>query len=103
MMVLYHQGLYFGLPQMLENDQTGEVEVQLITSRDGIRWEHPFPEQPFIPRGPASDFDDMITWFPQAVAQGDSIFLLRRCQVPAQRSQLEANPFSTENEQDQNS
>ncbi len=73
MMIFYHQGIYFGLPQMLENDQRGEVEVHLITSRDGIRWEHPFPDEPFIPRGSPGDFDDMITWFSQAVAQGDWI------------------------------
>ena len=59
---------------MLENQRRGEVEIHLITSRDGIRWEHPFPHEPFIQRGSPGDFDDMITWFPQAVAQGDWIF-----------------------------
>jgi len=74
MMTFYHRGLYFGLPQMLENERTGEVEIHLITSRDGIHWEQPFPDEAFIPRGSPGDFDDMITWFPQTVAQGESIF-----------------------------
>ena len=46
---------------MLENEIRGEV-VHLATSRDGQRWKHPFPSQPFIPRGLRGEFDDMITF-----------------------------------------
>jgi hypothetical protein len=73
MMVFRHEGIYFGLAQMLENEVRGEVELHLLTSRDGLSWEHPFPRQAFIPRGPRGDFDDMITWFGQAVVDPEEI------------------------------
>ena len=73
MMVFRHEGIYFGFPQMLENEIRGEVELHLITSRDGYKWEHPFPNEAFIPRGPRLDFDDMITWFGLPVVHGDEI------------------------------
>ena len=73
MMVFRHEGIYFGLPQMLETEIRGEVEIHLATSRDGYRWEHPFPKQPFIPRGPRGEFDDMITWFGQMAIRGEEM------------------------------
>ncbi len=71
MMVFRHEGIYFGFPQMLENEIRGEVEIHLVTSRDGYRWEHPFPDEAFVPRGPRGDFDDMITWFGLMVVHDD--------------------------------
>ncbi|MAE64773.1 MAG: hypothetical protein CMJ18_10945, partial [Phycisphaeraceae bacterium] len=73
MMAFRHAGLYFGLPQMLENRHRRELEVHLAISRDGIHWEHPFPDQAFIPRGPEGSFDDMTTWFAQTVVRPDRI------------------------------
>jgi hypothetical protein len=73
MMVFRHEGLLFGFPQVLDSEIRGEVEIHLATSRDGFRWEHPFPNEAFIPRGPRGDFDDMITWFAQTVVTADDM------------------------------
>jgi hypothetical protein len=73
MMVFRHRGIYFGLGRMLENNVRGEGEFHLLISRDGYRWEHPFPREAFIPRGPRGDFDDMIAWPGQVVIQGDEM------------------------------
>jgi hypothetical protein len=73
MMVFVHEGVYFGLANMLEMETRGEVELHLMTSRDGCRWEYPFPREAFIPRGPRGDFDDMLTWFAQTVVTADDM------------------------------
>ena len=73
MMVFCHQGMYLGFPQMLENEIRGEVELHLITSRDGFRWDHPFPREAFVPLGPRGDFDDFCAWFGLAVIDGDQV------------------------------
>ncbi len=71
MMTFFHEGIYFGLPQMLENEITGNVETHLVTSRDGFHWDHPFADEAFIPRGASDQFDYKETWFAQAVIHGD--------------------------------
>ncbi len=73
MMVIRHEGIYFGFPQMLENEIRGEVEIHLLTSRDGYTWDRPFPNQAFVPLGPRGDFDDFITWFGLPVIHGDEV------------------------------
>jgi hypothetical protein len=73
MMVFRHEGIYFGLGNMLDSERRGEVELHLWISRDGRRWEQPFPRQAFIPRGPRGDFDDMITWSGLTVAREDEM------------------------------
>lgn len=73
MMVFRHEGIYFGLPQMLDNHITGELEIHLVTSRDGYHWERPYPPEAFIPRGPRGDFDDMMTFLPMTVIHGDEV------------------------------
>ncbi len=50
MKVIRYEGVYLGLPSMLDNYVRGDVEQHLIVSRDGFRWDHPFPEEAFIPR-----------------------------------------------------
>ena len=74
MMTFRYQGIYFGLPNMLENEVRGEVEIHLVTSRDGFRWDHPFPDEAFIPRGAPGDFDDKVLWLPQTVMHGDTMY-----------------------------
>ena len=74
MFVFRHGGIYFGLPQMLENEKRREVQVQLAISRDGIRWERPFPREAFIPRGYPDEFDSINTWFAQPVVRPDGVF-----------------------------
>ncbi len=71
MQVYVHEGISFGLPSMLENDVRGDAEVHLLTSRDGRRWQHPFPREAFIPKGPKGAWDDNIIWWPSLVTHGD--------------------------------
>jgi hypothetical protein len=73
MMVFQHEGVYFGLANMLDSVIKGEVELHLWISRDGLHWEHPFPQEAFIPRGPRGDFDDMITWMAHTVIRGNEM------------------------------
>jgi hypothetical protein len=49
--VFYYEGVYFCLNQILDR-ATGEgvIDVELMTSRDGIRWERNFRDQWFLPR-----------------------------------------------------
>ena len=61
-------GLYVGLLHVLHTDVTepvtrhgGNMDLQLVCSRDGIRWRR-VSRQPFIPNGPPGDFDHGIHW-----------------------------------------
>ena len=71
MMVFLHEGIYFGLPVMLEMELTGYVETHLVTSRDGIHWQRPCPDTAFIPRGPVGEFDDRMAGWAQPLIHGD--------------------------------
>jgi len=63
--VFLHEGVYFGLANMQSDFQiTARLELNLLTSRDGYRWEHQFPRQPVIPHGSPAEFDHMVTWMP---------------------------------------
>lgn len=52
--VFYHKGCYFALNQILSargeaiGANADAMHIELMTSRDGFRWERPFREQPFI-------------------------------------------------------
>ncbi len=73
MLVFLHEGIFIGVPQMLENDIMGDVELQLVTSRDGYCFERPFPDKAFIPRGPSGEFDDLLTWCPTVLIHDDQM------------------------------
>src|SRR5207247_2138772 len=52
--------VYFGLNQILDRDRgEGVINVELMTSRDGMKWERNFRDKPwFLPRNPkAGTFD----------------------------------------------
>jgi hypothetical protein len=55
--VFFHKGVYFCLNQLLlaRGERVGAksdlMQIELMTSRDGLRWERPFRNQPFIPAG----------------------------------------------------
>jgi len=88
-------GIYFGFPAAYyhfhqevskrrgrggtrspEND--GNIEVQLITSRDGIHWYRPERGKPFIPRGVEGSWDYGMTYVcggSNLVYRGDEIWL----------------------------
>jgi hypothetical protein len=58
--VFYHAGVYFSLNQILDRAHGGGViNVELMTSRDGLKWERNFRDKPwFLPRNPkAGAFD----------------------------------------------
>ena len=83
MMVFRHEGIYFALAYMLEELMRGELESHLLTSRDGLCWEHPFPDEPFIPRGPRGEFDDMRLHALVPVIHGDEMrFYYGGAQMP---------------------
>ncbi len=52
--VFYHEGCYFCLNQILSargeaiGAKADAMHIELMISRDGLRWERPFREQPFI-------------------------------------------------------
>lgn len=74
MNVFPYEDLFIGLANMLETEQCGEMEIHLVVSRDGYRWEEPFSDQAFIPRGPTGDFDDMLVYWAQPILHGDQIY-----------------------------
>ncbi|MEZ6087716.1 MAG: prolyl oligopeptidase family serine peptidase [Pirellulaceae bacterium] len=53
--VFYYKGVYFCLNQILHaraeavNAKADQMHVELMTSRDGLRWDRPFRDQPFFP------------------------------------------------------
>jgi hypothetical protein len=56
----------------------GNIEVQLITSRDGVRWHRPERGKPFIPRGPDGSWDYGMTYVSggsNLVYRGDEVWL----------------------------
>ena len=73
MKVIRYEGVYLGLPSMLDNYVRGDVEQHLIVSRDGFRWDHPFPEEAFIPKGEEGRWDDRIIWWPSMIVHGEKM------------------------------
>jgi hypothetical protein len=73
MIVFRHEGIYFGLAHMLDSEVRGEIEIHLLTSRDGYHWQHPFPDEAFIPRGTRGEFDEMMTYLGHLVLRGDEM------------------------------
>lgn len=45
----YYQGVYFALLQVADFETHGLQPIELALSRDGLRWERPFRETPFLP------------------------------------------------------
>ena len=58
---------------MLENDVRGDVVVHLVTSRDGRRWQQPFPREAFIPQGPKGSWYDNIIWWPSMIVHSNKM------------------------------
>ncbi|MEA2735698.1 MAG: hypothetical protein QOE14_2149, partial [Humisphaera sp.] len=49
--VFFHEGVYFSLNQILDRASgEGVIDVELMTSRDGLRWERNFRNEFFLPR-----------------------------------------------------
>jgi hypothetical protein len=54
--VFLHLGIYFSLNQMLVR-ALGTIDAELMSSRDGFRWDRTFANTWVIPRGPEEKFD----------------------------------------------
>ena len=54
--VFYHRGLYLSLNQILDR-RAGTIDLELMSSRDGRRWERPYAGTPAIARGQGAVFD----------------------------------------------
>jgi hypothetical protein len=65
--VFFHEGVYISLNQIL-NRAAGEgvIDVELMTSRDGLRWERNFRGEWFIPRSEAKGAFDSGSVFTNA-------------------------------------
>jgi hypothetical protein len=51
-------GCYFALLQILHRDVRGGImDAELAISRDGLHWQRPFRDPPFLPRGEEGSFD----------------------------------------------
>jgi hypothetical protein len=55
--VFYHSGCYFCLNQMFQRRLKGAIDIELMTSRDGLRWERNFRDEFFLARSTAGLFD----------------------------------------------
>jgi hypothetical protein len=53
----FHQGRYFALNQVLRRREKLAIDLELMTSRDGIAWERPFRKEFFLARSKAGLFD----------------------------------------------
>ena len=55
--VFFHSGRYFCLNQILNRRAKGAIDIELMTSRDGLTWERPFRKPYFLARSEAGQFD----------------------------------------------
>jgi hypothetical protein len=53
----HHKGRYFALNQLLDRRGKLAIDIELITSRDGIAWERPFRKELFLARSKPGLFD----------------------------------------------
>ena len=56
--VFYHKGVYFLLNQILDRKNKGIIDIELATSRDGIRFERNFRKERFLPSNKGNDSFD---------------------------------------------
>ncbi len=71
----FYQGLYFSPLQILDRKTGGGVvDIELATSRDGLRWERPFRKELWLARSSGDRFDSgAIFVCPQAVVLEDEV------------------------------
>ena len=55
--VFFHRDRYFSLNQILHRAAGGLIDIELMLSPDGVRWERPFRQPWFLPHGSAGQFD----------------------------------------------
>ena len=55
--VFFHHDRYLSLNQIFDRKAKGAIDIELMSSRDGLAWERPFRGQYFLPRSKAGLFD----------------------------------------------
>ena len=60
--VFYQHGFYCSLLQVLDFSGRGTMPGELAVSRDGVRWNRPFRDRPFLPLGEKGDFNGGCLW-----------------------------------------
>jgi len=75
--VSIYEGVYLGMPWVYHAGTTHKIDVQLATSRDGVRWTRVGGRQTFIPNGPPGSWDAGIVFTASQPAQivGDRVFV----------------------------
>ncbi len=58
--VFYYQGVYFGLLQKMDARLSGRMPGELAISRDGLNWDRPFRDRPFIPVPDQDSFGSLV-------------------------------------------
>jgi hypothetical protein len=53
----FHKGRYFALNQVLKRREKLAIDIELLTSRDGIAWDRPFRKEFFLARSKPGLFD----------------------------------------------
>ncbi len=53
----FHKGRYFALNQVLKRRDKLAIDIELMTSRDGVAWERPFRKEFFLARSKPGLFD----------------------------------------------
>jgi hypothetical protein len=72
--VFLHRGRYYCLNQILDRAGGGTMNIELMTSRDGLAWERPFRAPWFIPRSPGNQFDSGCIFSTSTfIVQGDQM------------------------------
>jgi hypothetical protein len=73
--VFYYNDCYFAILQILHREVGGGIiDVELATSRDGLRWERPFRDDFFLKRGDANHFDSGSIFLDNTVIYLDDEF-----------------------------
>jgi hypothetical protein len=61
--VFLYNDVYFALLQKMDGEITGKMPSELATSRDGIHWQRPFRDVPFLALDPyKNSFDSGCIW-----------------------------------------
>ncbi len=72
-----YEGVYVGLPWMFRENGTNRIDVQLATSRDGIRWQRVADRRTWIPNGPRGSWDGgcLFTASQPLQVKDDTVFI----------------------------
>lgn len=84
----YAEGVYFMFPSVYHHD-ADTLDIGLAASRDGIHWTWPDSATPFIPLGPADDFDSGSLYMGQGMVRTGSDLSLYFSGSPLKHNEAE--------------